>query len=563
VNDQTDPQLLRAYAETGSEPAFAELVRRHMDLVYSAALRMVCDAHLAQDVTQGVFVALAKNAGQLADHPVLSGWLHRTAQNIAAQNVRTEVRRRSREQEATAMKELLATGTEPAWTDIAPHLDAVLGELSEPDRDAVLLRYFEHKSAKEMGQLLGISDEAAQKRVNRAVDRLRDSFAERGVTIGASGLAVLISTNAVQAAPAGLLIAVTTAAAGSTTFVTATATTAATIQTIAMTTLQKIVVTTALTAAIGAFIYEARQSSGLREENQGVQRQLTALNAQLADLQRERDAALKRQTALTEELAAVKKTQPQTEVLRLRGEVGVLRRDNEAIGKKAPISKITSDPATRKMVHAQQKMGMKALFDDLSKKLKLEPEAAEQFNELLATSVMDNIDLITQTLQDQNPLAEVNRLFDAKDRALNDQLQTLLGKEGFDQFRDYSKDLITLISANQFQAHLTGNAEAKTAKKQQLSQLVQEETRAALTAAGLPADYQVVPMLNLRNIASEQLAESNLKLLDNIYDRVATRATGFLDAEELKKFQKFRADAQENSRAILLMNRRMMAPISQ
>ncbi len=559
MNNQTDPQLLRAYAETGSEPAFAELVRRHMDLVYSAALRMVCDAHLAQDVTQGVFVALAKNAGQLADHPVLSGWLHRTAQNIAAQTVRTEVRRRSREQEATAMKELLSAETEPAWADIAPHLDAVLGELSEPDRDAVLLRYFERKSAKEMGELLGISDEAAQKRVNRAVDRLRDSFAERGVTIGASGLAVLISTNAVQAAPAGLLLAVTSAASGSTTLA---ATAATTIQTIAMTTLQKIVITTALTAAIGAALYEARQTTVQQEQNRALQQQQTALQQQFATLQRERDDAVKAQAALREELAAVKKAQPQTEVLRLRGEVGVLRRDNEAIGKKAPISKITSDPATRKMVHAQQKMGMKALFDDLSKKLKLEPEAAEQFNELLATSIMDNIDLITQVLHDQSPLADINRLFDAKDRALNDQLQTLLGTEGFDQFRDYSKDLLTTISANQFQAHLTGDAEAKAAKKQQFSQLVQEETRAALTAAGLPADYQVVPMLNLRNIASEQLTESSLKLLDAIYARVSDRAT-FLDAEEQKKLQKFRADAQENSRAILLMNRRMMAPISQ
>ena len=102
MNDQTDSQLLHAYAEQRSEPAFSELVRRHVDFIYSAALRMVCDSHLAEDVTQGVFVALAKNAAQLKDRPVLSGWLHRTAQNIAAQTVRTDVRRRAREQEAAA-----------------------------------------------------------------------------------------------------------------------------------------------------------------------------------------------------------------------------------------------------------------------------------------------------------------------------------------------------------------------------------------------------------------------------------------------------------------------------
>jgi len=150
VNDQADSQLLRAYAERRSEPAFTELVRRHVDFVYSAALRMVCDSHLAEDVTQAVFVALAKNATQLTDRPVLSGWLHRTAQNIAAQTVRTDVRRRRREQEAAAMNQLLSAEPDAAWRNIAPHLDAALGELSEPDRDALLLRYFERKSAREM-----------------------------------------------------------------------------------------------------------------------------------------------------------------------------------------------------------------------------------------------------------------------------------------------------------------------------------------------------------------------------------------------------------------------------
>jgi RNA polymerase sigma factor (sigma-70 family) len=146
VNDQTDSQLLCAYAERHSDQAFAELVHRHVDLVHSAAVRMVCDAHLAHDVTQAVFLALARNAAQLTSRPVLSGWLHRTAQNIAAQTVRTDVRRRAREQEAAAMNELLSSaGPEASWEHIAPHLDTALGELSEPDRDAVLLRYFECK----------------------------------------------------------------------------------------------------------------------------------------------------------------------------------------------------------------------------------------------------------------------------------------------------------------------------------------------------------------------------------------------------------------------------------
>ena len=208
--DQTDSHLLRDYAEDANETAFAELVRRYVDFVYSAALRMVRDSHLAEDVTQSVFVALARSAPQLVTRPVLSGWLHRTAQNIAAQTVRTIERRRTREQEAAAMNELLASAPDAVWEQISPHLDTALGELDESDRDALLLRYFERKSAREMGQLLGISDEAAQKRVSRAVDRLREFFSRRGVKVGASGLVVVITANAVQAAPTALAAAITT-----------------------------------------------------------------------------------------------------------------------------------------------------------------------------------------------------------------------------------------------------------------------------------------------------------------------------------------------------------------
>ena len=183
MNNLTDQQLLRNYAEARSEAAFGELVRRHVDLVYSAALRMVRDAHLAEDVTQSVFAALARSANQLTDRPVLSGWLHRTAQNLASKAVRTDIRRRAREQEAATMNQLLATTPDPGWDHIEPHLDDALGELNEADRDAVMLRYFERKSAREIAQTLGTSEEAAQKRVNRAVERLRDLFTKRGITV--------------------------------------------------------------------------------------------------------------------------------------------------------------------------------------------------------------------------------------------------------------------------------------------------------------------------------------------------------------------------------------------
>lgn len=207
----TDQQLLRDYSENRSETAFAELVRRYVDFVYSAALRLVCDGHLADDVTQGVFVALAQNARQMGNRPVLAGWLHRVAQNLAANTVRSEVRRRDRERESAHMNELLSSEEDASWDLIAPHLDAALGELNETDRNAVWLRYFQRKSAREVAQVLGTTEEAAQKRINRALERLRRFFRKQGVTISASGLVVL-SANAVQAAPPALAQAVTTAA---------------------------------------------------------------------------------------------------------------------------------------------------------------------------------------------------------------------------------------------------------------------------------------------------------------------------------------------------------------
>ena len=320
MNSLTNQQLLRDYSERRSETAFAELVRRHVDFVYSAVLRMVRNAQLAEDVTQGVFVAFAQNARQLTDHAVLSGWLHRTAQNLAANAVRSDVRRRGREQEAATMNELLSPEPDTAWEQIAPHLDAALGELGDADRVALFLRYFERKSAREMAQTLGVSEEAAQRRVSRAVERLREFFAKRGVTVGASGLVVVISTNAVQAAPVGLAVTISTTAALAGTAV---ATTATAIKAIAMTTLQKTLITVGITAAVGTGIYEYRQASTLRTQVQSLQQQSVSLAEEIQKLNRDRDGAAMKLAALRDGKERLKNNI--TELPKLRGDVTQLR----------------------------------------------------------------------------------------------------------------------------------------------------------------------------------------------------------------------------------------------
>lgn len=264
---ETDLDLLRRYAREGAEDAFAALVRCHLDLVYSAALRQVRSRQLAEEVAQSAFTDLARQAPQLKPDTILTAWLYQVTRCTAIDVVRREARRQLREKVAAEMNAINATASD--WTSIEPFLDEAMSALDVSDRAAILLRYFENKSLREVGQTLGVSDDAAQKRVSRAVEHLREFITKRGVTVGASGLAVVISANAVQAAPAGLAVTISTAAAlAGTTFATAAA---ATTKTIAMTTLQKALIGAVLTAAVGAGIHQARQASHLRAQIRTLQ----------------------------------------------------------------------------------------------------------------------------------------------------------------------------------------------------------------------------------------------------------------------------------------------------
>ncbi len=292
----TDLQLLGRYARHHAEDAFAELVRRHLGLVYSAARRQVRSPQLAEEVAQSAFTDLARNARCLAPDTLLTGWLYQVTRRTAIDVIRREARRQLREQIASEMNALNASTDD--WTRIEPLLDEAMDALDATDRAAVLLRYFENKSLREVGQQLGVSDDAAQKRVSRAVERLREFFAKRGVTVGAGGLAVVISANAVQAAPAGLAVAISTAAAA-----TVTATKA-----IAMTALQKALIGAVLTAAVGTGIYQTRQTSHLRAQVRALQQETTppatsSNDAVLSALQRKAAQLAAQNAGLTEALA--------------------------------------------------------------------------------------------------------------------------------------------------------------------------------------------------------------------------------------------------------------------
>ena len=284
----SDLELLARYTRQHAEDAFAEIVRRHLDLVFSAALRQVRSPQLAEEVAQSAFTDLARQAHRLAPDTVVTAWLYQVTRRTAIDVVRREARRQQREQAAC---ELNAMNTSAAdWTNIEPLLDEAMQALEEADRTAVLLRYFQNKSLREVGQTLGTNEDAARKRVSRAVERLRQFLAQRGVTVGASGLVIALSANAVQAAPVGLAATIFTAAAAilaGTTFATTATTTATKI--IAMTTLQKTLFGVTLAAAVGTGIYQARQNSRLGEEVQSLHQTLTPLREEVAQLQTENE----------------------------------------------------------------------------------------------------------------------------------------------------------------------------------------------------------------------------------------------------------------------------------
>jgi RNA polymerase sigma factor (sigma-70 family) len=340
MKNTPDHELLRRYADQGTEAAFTELVERHCNLVWAAARRVSGNGEIARDVAQAVFTDLARKAGKLPPETVLAGWLYRAACHAAANHVRGEARRIQREQAAMQQHELqtAAAGEQRLAEELQPLLDATLNELSATDRDAVVLRFLAGRSLAEVGATLGLSEDTAQKRVSRALEKLREAFRQRGVTISGGAAAAALSVAGTQAAPAGLSIIIASGAlAGA----------GATAGTFSIFVLMKSKLVLGIiggATVASALVWQQHSNHQLAEENVALRQQVAALSAAAP-------ASLATSAADPTDPAAYR--EEHAELLRLRGEVARLLKNQSAPGGPDLAKRLQSAEARAAQAEAQ------------------------------------------------------------------------------------------------------------------------------------------------------------------------------------------------------------------
>ena len=324
----TDSQeLLVEYAKNGSESAFRELVSRYSNLVYSTALRLVSgDTHLAEDVSQTVFMGLASKGRALSTEVMLGRWLHQHTYHVAMMTLRADRRRQSREREAVAMN-TLQDDNGADWREVAPILDEAITQLGSEDRTAILLRFFEQRDFRSVGEALGSDEDAARMRVNRALEKLHSLLKHRGVTLSVAALGTALATQAVTAAPAGFAASVAGTALAAALAGTTTAATIATYTTMNWINAKSIaaIVGSALIAATTTYVVQHHVNESARTENAALREQTN------------RPAEMKGPQLANERLPAQEQVEaalPESErleLMRLRGQVGELRKELAAL----------------------------------------------------------------------------------------------------------------------------------------------------------------------------------------------------------------------------------------
>jgi RNA polymerase sigma factor (sigma-70 family) len=525
-----DAELLRRYARERSEDAFGEFVCRHVALVYSAALRRLDgDAHSAADITQQVFIAAARRPAALARHPHLSGWLYASTRNAAINLMRDTQRRKTREQAAVTVNDALAGGQAAVdWTRLRPVLDATMDELSDDDREVVLLRFFGGFPFAELGERLRLSENAARMRADRALDRLRVRLARRGITSTAAALALALANEAGAAAPAGLAASVTTialagaaggAAGGAATFLGFMSTTKSLIAVAAL----------VVAAGVGSAVYEAGAAHDAKTALESTRRELKAAHAQSAVLRQQLGVSEQGAAAASARVAALEK-----ELAAARGKATPAAPSGAAT-RAAEMGVPWTNPDYSRAYVAKYRAELRLKYAPLYRALGLSPEQIAQFEAALADTMQAVTDIWAaagaqgvNTAHDSAAATTVAKMTSDPYKERNDKLRALLGDAGFTQFLQFdapnaqtARDVVNSLAANMY----TSETPLTAPQGEQLTQIIARNTRIVNTPmasdGGKPV-YRITPETDWTAVSAQAqglLSEPQLAVLRNLTEQ--------------------------------------------
>jgi len=417
-----DSELLRRYAEHGSEEAFRELVQRRMGLVYGSALRQLGNVHAAQEVAQTVFTDLARKARSLSARPVLASWLYTSTHYAVANVARRERRRQAREQEAYHMQDSTTDhALEAEWERLRPAIDAALDGLEGGERDAVLLRCHEGRSFAEVGEALNLSEEAARKRVHRALEKLRVHLSRKGITSSAAALSAVLAVKISEAAPAGFPDLVSKTALVQAAGVGVTAGSLLTI----LSAVKGGLGTGALAAllAVGAAVYELSRDSEASNALAASSSQLAAANAAIRDIEGKVQNA-------EQDLAAKQRKAGASLASASGGQGGAGVQDSKARGD----AFMERHPEVRSALLAFVDARTRTLYGPLLDSLGLSPEQIAQFEVLQRTGFTFGRDV-------QSGVVTLAAGGPENFQQQQAQVKALLGDSGYKQFQDYSSTI--------------------------------------------------------------------------------------------------------------------------
>jgi len=545
MTEMSDAALLEQFVRHESEAAFAEIANRHIALVHSVALRHTSNPAQAQDITQAVFIILARKAAGLGRKTVLAGWLYHTARLTAANWQRSETRRIRREQEAFMQSTFNESAPDNAlWRELSPMLDDAMGRLGKTDRDALVLRYFQNRNLAEVGVALGIEERTAQKRVSRALEKLRKIFTRRGVALSATAIAGAVSANAVTAAPVALAEAVAAGALSGTTITTAAVITAT--KTIAMTTLQKTIVTIAIAALAGVGIYEAKQAHDARAALQKLQQQQAPLAEQIQQLQNDRDNSTNRLADLLAENSRLASNSNQNELLKLRGQVGVLRAQasQQAKLKREPsIADITNSSPMQEILKSSVAASFDKVYGKLMADLKLSPDQVSSLKQLLSdklTAGMAEKGKMMIRKMSPEQIQQLNDQINTEKAGVDERIKQTLGADGFAAYQAYEKtynERSQIVGPMGFSDQLTGSMELTSDQTEQLVQAMSDERQQYKFTVDYsdPGKYSG----DMATLYSDENISQYQKELEQLHQLYLARAQTILTPDQQTVFQKY------------------------